>query len=261
MDTEAYNEIKNSWILFAIRDILEKTDVRNMILEREFNSKDIYFGDSFVGEYDYDILNKYIDYCINKVDKNLVLFTISNSISQCKNFEDCETHFQTVVIDKINKVIIFIDPSRKQKGAGIYSTKASNMVIKYMKNAYPSYKIKWNPVKIPCQTNYKDVFCQSWSLYLQILFVEQILSSDFNYISLKAPVLPSKLADRYNVLLQFYKNIFSKNKLLCKYLNEAYKSDIDNFAKDISVAIKNKLLKEDVCLIFPDKFTAEDMMD
>jgi hypothetical protein len=260
MDKEDYDEIKKSWILFAIRDILEKTEVRNMILEREFNNADIYFGDSFVGEYDYNILNKYIDYCINKIYKNLILFTVSNSIGQCKNLEECETHFQTIIIDKINKTIIFIDPSRKQKGSGIYSTKASNMVIKYLKKSYPSYKLRWNPVKTPCQTNYKDVFCQSWSLYLQIIFVEQILSSDFNYISLKAPVLPVKLADRYDVLLQFYKNIFSKNRLLCKYLDEAYKSDIDNFAEDLSNTTKNKLLKEDVCLIFPDKFTAQDMM-
>jgi hypothetical protein len=260
MDIEDYNEIRNSWILFAIRDVLEKKDVRNMILEREFDDNDIYFGDSFVGEYDYDILNKYVDYCINKINKNLILFTISNSVKQCSDVEDCETHFQTVIIDKINKVIIFIDPSRKQKRSGIYSTKASNMLIKYMKNAYPSYKIKWNPVKTPCQTNNKDVFCQSWSLYLQILFVQQILSSDFNYTTLKAPIIPVKLSDRYDVLLQFYKNIFSKNKLLCKYLNEAYKSDIDNFSTDLSKLIKNRLLKEDVCLIFPDKFTAEDLM-
>ncbi len=260
MDNDTYIEIRNSWILFAIRDILEKTDVRNMILEREFNDNNIYFGDSFVGEYDYSILNKYVDYCINKINKNLILFTISNSVRQCSNVEDCETHFQTVIIDKINKVIIFIDPSRKQKGGGIYKTTASNMLIKYMKNAYPSYKIKWNPVKTPCQTNYKDVFCQSWSLYLQMLFVQQILSSDFNYTSLTAPILPVKLSDRYGVLLQFYRSIFSKNKSLCKYLDDAYKSDIDNFATDLSIVLKNKLLKEDVCLIFPDKFTDKDLM-
>lgn len=261
MDDNTYIEIRNSWILFAIRDILEKTDIRNIILQKEFDNKDIYFGDSFVGEYDYKILNKYIDYCVKKIDKNLILFTISNSIAQCTNFEDCETHFQTVIIDKINKTIIFIDPSRKQKGSGIYKTTASNMIIKYMKDMYSSYKIKWNPVKIPCQTNYKDVFCQSWSLYLQKIFVEQILSSDFNYTSLQAPNIPSKLSERYNVLLQFYKDIFKKNQILCKYLKDAYISDIDNFATDLSVEIKKKLLKENPCTYFPFDFKVNDMME
>ena len=165
------------------------------------------------------------------------------------------------IIDKINKTIIFIDPSRKQKGSGIYKTTASNMIIKYMKDMYSSYKIKWNPVKIPCQTNYKDVFCQSWSLYLQILFVEQILSSDFNYTSLQAPNIPSKLSERYNVLLQFYKDIFKKNRILCKYLEDAYISDIDNFATDLSVSIKTKLLNEKPCTHFPFDFTVNDMME
>ena len=64
MDDNTYIEIRNSWILFAIRDILEKTDIRNIILQKEFDNKDIYFGDSFVGEYDYKILNKYFSYLL-----------------------------------------------------------------------------------------------------------------------------------------------------------------------------------------------------
>ena len=43
MDDNTYIEIRNSWILFAIRDILEKTDIRNIILQKEFDNKDIFF--------------------------------------------------------------------------------------------------------------------------------------------------------------------------------------------------------------------------
>ena len=68
-----------------------------------------------------------------------------------------------------------------------------------------------------CQIHENDVFCQSWSLYLQIHGVVRFLKTgNLNY----APDIPLSQFHKYEILLNFYKSIVP---IICVELNKVYK--------------------------------------
>ena len=236
------NEIA-SWIIYSIRRTMGEWDVRNEILKAALpaDPKRI-LGSTFVLLYNADKplepqinaynakIKKYIDTITHKSKKGkTILFTVANPPSD----EGApETHYQTVIVKNTDApTAIFIDPAHRSDGSeGIYSPMAINDTVKPHLEA-KGYTTSWLPVYQAAQTDEKDVFCQSWSLYL---LKEGILHPD-------SPVeIPKKVRDRYEILLNFWKQAASL-PLFCSVLASDYTHVVENdLIEQLTEAGKNE---------------------
>ena len=219
--------ILNSWILYSLRELLGTQVVRNRLLKIVYSKKpNIVIGKTFGSESSYKDLGTYVKKILNNKTKKLYFFTSSNLSSDYRG--EFQTHYQTFVLDKMNKKLYAYDPSYDARSdKSLYKTIATdflnNLVEKY---GYTTYKISPGEAM---QISKQDVFCQTWSLMVQgqIKFDPETFDID---IPLYSAV--KNQSDRYKILLEFYKAILSI-KLNCKDFKEIFKENVVDQTEEI----------------------------
>ena len=215
-------EIALSWALDAIKDVLGTQSIRNKIVNTFFpsskNSRYMKTFDAFQ-QYSFPPFNEkeqeILQYCKEIMQlKNYVVFTATN-IQEEEN--DNETHYQTYIVDNTNKQLYVIDPAidpKKKKGYGIYKPMVTYNTIQpfFVKHGYQFQYIK---LTNPAQVSTEDVFCQSWSLYILLEVLKKGISGD------TVIDIPKKQIDKYELLLNFYKQILIIETISDK-LNSTY---------------------------------------
>lgn len=208
-------DVAKSWVLYAVRAALEDEDIRQLVLQKFLYdvSSDLNIGKTFTNEYNTQKLYKYL----HTITKSLkpVLFTASN----LPDIETGETHFQSYIVDNKQKTLLMIDPSRNYKsGESLYERYVTDYVVKpYFEKL--GYRLNWLKTNYTCQTNFEDVFCQTWTLYLQI----QSIKLDDDKIK-----IPRSQEKRYELLLKFFKTIATRVPEFCKRIESIYNYEIQN---------------------------------
>lgn len=204
-----------SWALYSMRAILNHSDVRNKVLvlylQSQIKQEFIRLGPTFEGEYNLADLKRYILSIVGVPGK--YLFTAANLPDR-----GSETHYQTYVVNNFTSppTVVMIDPARKSTGKGIYEPHIS---VQFVQPLFESrgYLVGWLKTTNACQTKVEDVFCQSWSLYLQIQAVINPLSKIR---------IPRSQRDKYAILLEFYKYLLRLDRSVCGKLREEYREAI-----------------------------------
>jgi len=276
-------EIAISWALDAIKDVLGTQHTRNKIIKTFFppikNAQHMKTFDAFQ-QYECmpynDKENEIVEYCEEIILlKNYVVFTATNIQ---ENEDDQETHYQTYIVDNTNKILYAIDPAinpKKKYGYGIYKPMITYKTIQpfFEKNGYQFQYVK---LMNPAQTLVEDVFCQSWTLYI-LLELLRLTSPEFPcfslclhpvpFAALKATArskivinIPKKQIDKYEILLNFYKQILVIESISDK-LDKTYKSNVKKnkaFIKTHATEFKNIALMSATDIII--NMTPSDLM-
>jgi hypothetical protein len=229
-----------SWLLHSIKILLGDKSIRRYIIVKYFpNLK--YNSDKYIKTFDafvkkgkkrqdkYKEIEKYLT-SIEKLKKDIIVFTATN-VQQDEN--DNETHFQSFIVDNKKKTLYIIDPAYDKTDdnfMGIYYAEISHELIKpFFENK--GYTIHFVQLSKPAQTTTDDVFCQTWSL----LILLQVLNNN-DYEENKEYKMPSKQIDKYDIILEFYKKIFTNMPELIGNLDSEYTGTIN----DLNIEEKGK---------------------
>jgi hypothetical protein len=211
--TDIYRSTAVSWTLHALKSLLGLKTVRNKIIKKFYPLiKNITKAETFDAFQSPEAL---VAYCAEIMHyQPYVVFTASN---QADATAEPETHYQTFYLDNVTKHLYMIDPSRKNKADGIYTPFIARNTIQpfYEKQGYVCEFIEMTN---PAQSSERDVFCQSWSLYILINFLQD---------GLHAVPIPRKQLERYTVLLNFYQVIITDIPSLKKELTKEYVSELE----------------------------------
>jgi hypothetical protein len=222
-----------SWILYAVRNVMGYEDVRQMILQANLGSSGnpLEYGATlsnagYTQTQYIKLVNNYIKQLFKRIGENkIVLFTATNVAVKG------ETHYQTYIVDLAGRKLYMIDPSMSPIGQGLLSPyqPVSNKVLgtmgtysAFMSNSLgPDFQKKgfdvyWVHTSSRCQTTDSDVFCQSWSLYLQIQAVKRISNG-----KVMSPIDIPNDNDKYHILIDFYHSVF-KQPEIAQILQEEY---------------------------------------
>uniref|UniRef100_A0A6C0HU20 Ubiquitin-like protease family profile domain-containing protein n=1 Tax=viral metagenome TaxID=1070528 RepID=A0A6C0HU20_9ZZZZ len=267
---EEYRDAAVSWVLHSIKDVLGLEDNRKEVIKRFIpnipNEDHIRTFDAYVeyetGEEDkkrkkekkgnkeqydtnYELKLKEIrDYCTEVMQlENYVVFTATNIEEFQEYGKDSETHYQTFIVDNIKKVLYVIDPAKKNgKEYGIYIPQvAIEIIMPFFRENEKNYKTKFVKLKFPAQTNDSveeaDIFCQSWSLYILIEFLKDNNKDNLRDITIN---IPESQKERYNILLKFFKDVFSSIPSLQSDLKRIFEREIqegkpDKYKKFINI--------------------------
>ena len=223
-----------SWLLHSIKILLGDESIRRYIIIKYNpdlkNKTHIKTFDAFIKpgktrEHKHKEIKKYLE-TISKLKKDIVVFTATNVQ---KDEEDNETHFQTFIVDNNNKKIYGIDPAydkNEDEFIGIYYAEILHDVIKPFFES-KDYEFKFIILSRPAQNTTEDVFCQSWSLMILLKLIE---NKDYeNDVEFD---IPSKKLDKYNMLLEFYKKIFTDMPELIDNLKTEYEGSINDCEYD-----------------------------
>lgn len=245
------HETVASWVLFAMRNTLGYEDVRASLLKHFLQDiPGIVTGKTFAGHYNMSELEVYMLSIMEKHGKT-VLFTASN----LPDAKTRETHYQTFIVQPTKKHVITIDPARTPRGTGIYEPYITETVSDFFKAH--GYTVEWLKTSSACQIRSEDVFCQSWSLYLQ---KEAILHPDTKI------QIPTSQADKYKRLLEFYKELFDQRGF-CDVFKKEYANVIRTHSalvagvkKSLQAALRKQYGAVDPCA-FLLSMTAADMKE
>jgi hypothetical protein len=210
--TDIYRSTAVSWTLHAMKNILGLKTVRNKIIKKFYPLiKNITKAETFDAFQSPEAL---VAYCAEIMHyQPYVVFTASN---QAEAIAEPETHYQTFYLDNVTKHLYMIDPSRKNKADGIYMPFIARNTIQPFYEQQ-GYVCKFIEMTNPAQSSERDVFCQSWSLYILINFLQD---------GLHTVPIPRNQVERYNVLLNFYQIIIDDIPTLQKELKKEYVSEI-----------------------------------
>lgn len=210
-------EYLDTWIIYSLRNVLNNPDLRNKILKKNVSNshideKEIVYDTepgkiTHTGDYEDEELYTYLFSNIFKNDNKIHAFTLANKADESSG----ETHFQTFIVDNEKKIIYGIDPARTNRGPGIYDAIAGDYLKEQIEKKLTQYKFQWAVPNRACQRSSKDVFCQSWSLLLQMDFLK-------NNLAYRIELKP-KQKELYSILIEFYKENY---KLICPYLRNHY---------------------------------------
>jgi len=218
-----------SWVLYALRAVLGYEHVRTAVLKRYVGHlPDVTIGRTFAGVYRYRDLTGYIRTQLQTSGR--VLFTASNT--GCHVSPTSETHYQTFIIDTTRRLVTAIDPARRPRGRGIYRPIITEDVVAPTV-IEACYNIEWLETTHACQVNRDDVFCQSWSLFLQVVAVlnpDDVLD------------VPRAQVDKYDDLLCFYKELMELSTV-CDELRIEYTEAIARHPDRVS------LVRVDPCMV------------
>jgi hypothetical protein len=242
------DKVTVSWVLYSLREVLGYEHIRTSILKNELvyaKSPSLIYGPTFAQEYNPENLKSYLS-SILKLKNKRVLFTASN----LPDLQTQETHYQTYIVDTSNKTVLMIDPARKVSGKGIYPPIVSREVVRpYFENA--GYTVSWIDTSSACQIKLHDVFCQSWSLYLQI---QATLNPGLRV------EIPKSQKAKYELLLNFFHKIIAYPDV-CLELQNEFKALIKDTKPHVITAVEKKyMLVQDPCLILR-QMTPSDMFD
>lgn len=238
-----------SWVLHALKIVLGDESIREEIILHY--SPDLHKGNltklkrigndnhkhhvitfnAFIesGKTREDKIDKIRDYLEKIVEMpGTVAFTATN-VQQDEN--DFETHFQSFIIDNDAKRVLIIDPAydkTKKSGKGIYHAEIAREILKpFFKflnmdlEEEDEYKVRFLKLTNPAQIAHDDVFCQSWSLFI----LNSLLENDA-YKSAREFKIPASQMDKYDMILGFYKRIFTDIPSLRGYLNAEYEGEV-----------------------------------
>ena len=218
-----------SWLLHSIKIVFGDESIRRYIIVK-YNDKltnkakkYIRTFDAFVktGKTREDKANEIRKFCEQVSERaGTVVFTATNIQ---KNKLDNETHFQSYILDNENKKLLVIDPAydkSKERSAGIYMAEVSNEVVMPLFES-KGYVCDFVPLSSPAQICDGDVFCQSWSLYI---LLQKIKKNEFLYNT--SFDIPDEQLDKYDMLLGFYKQIFTYLPELADNLKTEYEAEI-----------------------------------
>ena len=238
-----------SWVLYAIRETLGLSSVRNQFLRNKieklgkFPKGSIRYGPTFTQGNTFDDIYVLIS-DFHGSDRRFLIFTSNGEIAKTRKRKQesmTESHYVSFVVDKQEMTIMIIDPSRNKRSVGIYNPYIGLCLEPFFKNE--GYKVKWLDMTSPCQINYHDVFCQSWTLYLVYKYMKH---GDGIYI-------PKKQNRKYRKLLNFFKSLLGydlfQTELQSLYLESI--QDHDDF---------NTLVMYNPCILLSEMVT-EDMKD
>lgn len=230
-----------SWVLYAIRDLLSYEKIRKRVLSTMLHSiPDIEIGKTFGGVYKKESLIKYLDNIIKNKNPRIVLFTAANIT------EEETTHFQTFIVNTSNKTLVVIDPAQNDSDTNVYDADITNeLIAPFFKTN--GYTVSWIDTSNTCQTTVEDVFCQSWSLYLQI---QGVLHPGSRVI------IPKSQDKRYDLLLGFFKEL-ATNRWFCKKFSEEYLFIVGSYT-GITKRERGVLVTKDPCHIMAN-MTYKDM--
>jgi len=255
-------ELSISWLLHSIKILLGDESIRRYIILKKIpdlkhqSEKDIRTFDPFVKtgqtrQDKYKEIEKYLEYAI-KLKKDNVVFTATN-VQQ--NDEDHETHFQTFILDNDNKKVYVIDPAYNKDNEGfigIYYAEVTHEAIKPFLES-KGYELNFVPLSRPAQSTKNDVFCQTWSLLILLDLLKPLNKSTAQSLknnNYQEYAIPRTKPERYEMLLEFYKDIFidSMPELLDN-LQEEYIGSINECDDDddpLTEEQKTQLLEVDV---------------
>jgi hypothetical protein len=218
-----------SWLLHSLKIILGDESIRRYITLHYYpditNQEKKYMKtfDAFIqnGKTRQDKIDKIKTYCEKIRQKvGVIVFTATN-IQQDKL--DFETHFQSYIVNNNIKKVVVVDPAydkKNENNAGIYMAEVSyEVVIPFFKEN--GYEIEFVDLSTPAQISEGDVFCQSWSLYILLQKLKQN-----EYLYDKSFEIPEKQLDKYDMLLEFYKQIFKDMPELHDNLRTEYEEEI-----------------------------------
>lgn len=165
---EEFDELV-SWVIMAWTSTMNDNGVRRLVMEtilKSANINDIYIGESIDPSYErYGAIKTFMQNSINLAQKNnynKFVVTLSNIA-----LLGSETHYVLVAVDILKRTGLILDPSFP---GGIWDAlELHGEIIKQMQNLgpmYGKYDIKtWN-TNVTLQINDRDVFCQTWTLFL-----------------------------------------------------------------------------------------------
>lgn len=193
---QQHDENVGGWILMALREAMGDPEVRNTILQKQMGtSKGIEFGRTFEFGFTLKQLEAYLSTIVApKKGVRYLLFTAQNLPDKRSR----ETHYQTLILDYRQKNLWVMDPARTPTGKGIYRPFISlDVIIPFFEER--GWEAEFAPTSSACQKGVRDVFCQSWSLFLQIEFLKMLLEGG----SVHTLDIPTKKEERYLLLLHF----------------------------------------------------------
>jgi len=247
-----YREDAISWVLHSVKNVLGYEDNRKMVLQRFIpilpNIEHVRTFEATI-EYkegnkkDYDKkYEKKIDelqnYCREVMQfDDYVVFTATNIEEFREDERDLETHYQMFIVDNKNRKLYVIDPAIKNgKTYGIYIPQvAVEIIMPFFKEN--GFKTQFVKLKYPAQTNNSeenaDIFCQSWSLYILIEFLKD--NENLENVTIN---IPRSQEERYDILLHFYKELFSSISTLQSDLKKEFVSEVERYNLENASKIK-----------------------
>jgi hypothetical protein len=208
---DPYRETANSWALHAMKSMLGIKSVRNKVLKHFYPMiKNLTKAETFDAFDPVEKIVKYVEGIMSV--EHYVVFTATN---MAELVAVPETHYQTFYVDNINKQVFAVDPARKNGKDGIYTPYVSNDLLRPLFEKH-GYAFTFIEMTNPAQSSIRDVFCQSWSLYILL----DILQKGVHKVK-----IPKQQLERYGVLLKFYKEILQIPKL-AQTLKKEYVSEL-----------------------------------
>jgi hypothetical protein len=262
-----------SWVLHALKIVLGDESIREEII-MHYNP-DLHKGNltklKKIGNVNHDhhviTFNAFIEPGKTREDKmdkiqdylekiaempGTVAFTATN-VQQDEN--DFETHFQSFIVDNDAKTVLMIDPAydkKKRSGKGIYHAEVAREIVKPFFRELnmdleeeDEYKVRFLKLKNPAQIAHDDVFCQSWSLFI----LNSLLENDA-YKTTREFKIPASQTDKYNMILKFYKRIFTDIPSLRGYLKAEYEGEVveDDLLEADPYKVLMKMTKKDMAV-------------
>ena len=261
--SKQHRKIAISWVLHSIKNVIGYEQIRKIIIEYFFpditNPEKIKTFDASVeyiegNEKDYNKNYKkktkeLLDYCKETTRlQNYVVFTATNIEEFREEDRDLETHYQMFIVDNENRKLYVIDPAIKDGEPGIYVPQIAIDIIMpfFEENGYNTQIVELtSPAQIDDTEESADIFCQSWTLYILIKFLENKVGNHINNTVIN---IPKNQKDKYKILLKFYKDIFSNIQELQSDLRVEY---IDELKKN-KVSIIKTLQKVDPFVLLMD---------
>jgi len=258
-----YRSKSISWLLHALKIVLGDESIRRYIIIKYNHGlenqakKCIRTFNAFVqkGKTREDKAQTIVNFC-DEMKKRTGTFVFTATNIQ-RDPLDMETHFQSYIVNNILKKIFIVDPAfdkTKEGKAGIYMAEVSTEVVIpfFEKHGYQSHFID---LSSPAQVCDGDVFCQSWSL---LILLNKLRNNEFLHdYSFE---IPGAQIDKYDMLLQFYQQIFTDLPELGDNLRTEYEAEITNVRGPNA---PTKLQKEGMLKIDPVELllsmTKEDM--
>lgn len=197
-----------SWKVSTIKDALGTQTIRNQVLKKLINAntqrKGIIYGKTF-GSGDYKESTKYcskILQCLKDKQRKerYLIFTATNEPDRLTN----ETHFQSYIVDFQLKKLHIFDPARTKNGSGVYQGYVTQEVV--IPKLQTEFECVYEVADYTPQTDMRDTFCQSWSLWMVIHF----LNSEFT--------LPFR--QKYKILYNFFIMLLNNFPSICKILKQ-----------------------------------------
>lgn len=204
-----------SWKIHYLKMALGLEEVRNEVLRKMLKRSVLAEGVIFGKTFGADTYRDAASYCSNDIVQLLddvnrteryLLFTATNTPARYTR----ETHYQGYVVDFQKKVIHVFDPAKRKAGQGeaTYQGFVTELTI------IPILQTKFRFIyEIPAETpqmTETDTFCQSWSLWMMIQFLNKNFQQSMRY--------------KYKKLYNFYRQLLHDFPTICHELERMAKT-------------------------------------